>query len=115
MPSPECEVFIPHMEGAPSRVPVDETAFSYRATPFVLNIHTRWQNASDDHKCMTWARDFHAATQPFAKGVYVNFLSEEGEGRVKEAYTEPVWDRLVQIKQKYDSENLFRMNQNIKP
>jgi len=115
MPSPECEVFIPHMEGAPSRVPVDETAFSYRATPFVLNIHTRWQNAADDHKCMTWARDFHAATQPFAKGVYVNFLSEEGEGRVKDAYTEPVWDRLVQIKQKYDPENLFCMNQNIKP
>jgi len=115
MPSTECEIFIPHMEGAPSRVPSDETAFSYRATPFVLNIHTRWQNASDDSQCMTWARDFHAAAQPFAKGVYVNFLSEEGEGRVKDAYTEPVWDRLVQIKQKYDPENLFRMNQNIKP
>ncbi len=115
MPSPECEVFIPHMEGMPSRVPVDETAFSYRAKPFVLNIHTRWQSASDDHKCMTWAQDFHAATQPFAKGVYVNFLSDEGEGRVRDAYTEPVWDRLVQIKQAYDPENLFRMNQNIKP
>ncbi len=115
MPSPECEIFIPHMEGAPSHVPADETAFSYRETPFVLNIHTRWQNPSDDKRCIAWARDFHAATEPFAKGVYVNFLSEEGEGRVKEAYTEAVWERLVQVKQKYDPQNLFRMNQNIKP
>ncbi len=115
MPSPECEVFIPHMEGAPSRVPFDETAFSHRTAPFVLNIHTRWQNAPDDPKCTAWARDFHAATEPFAKGVYVNFLSDEGEDRVKAAYTEGVWERLVRVKQQYDPQNLFRMNQNIKP
>ena len=115
MPSDETEVFIPHMEGAPSRVPEGTTAFAHRNTPFVLNIHTRWRSASDDERCLAWARDFHRAMEPFAQGVYVNFLSDEGEDRVKEAYTQEVWDRLVQIKRKYDPGNLFRMNQNIKP
>jgi FAD/FMN-containing dehydrogenase len=115
MPSDEIEVFIPHMEGAPSRVPENTTAYAHRKTPFVLNIHTRWRNASDDERCLAWARDFHRATEPFAQGVYVNFLSDEGEDRVKEAYTQEVWDRLVQLKKKYDPNNLFRMNQNIKP
>jgi len=115
MPSDEIEVFIPHMEGAPSRVPENDTAFAHRKTPFVLNIHTRWRNASDDKKCMEWVQEFHKSTKAFAQGVYVNFLSEEGETRVKDAYTKDVWERLVLIKNKYDPNNLFRMNQNIKP
>jgi hypothetical protein len=57
----------------------------------------------------------HTATQPFAKGVYVNFLSQEGEDRVKEAYTPEVWQRLVNVKKKWDPNNLFRINQNIRP
>ncbi len=54
-------------------------------------------------------------TEPYAQGVYVNFLSDEGENRVRDAYTQEVWDRLVQLKNTYDPNNLFRMNQNIKP
>ncbi|MBU0946721.1 MAG: FAD-binding oxidoreductase [Proteobacteria bacterium] len=115
MPTDECEVFIPHMEGVPSRVPTNETAFSHRGTPFVLNIHTRWQESSDDERCLAWARAFHQSTESFAQGVYVNFLSDEGEDRVKEAYTKEVWERLVEVKNKYDPNNLFRMNQNVKP
>ena len=53
--------------------------------------------------------------EPFAHGVYVNFLSDEGEDRVREAYSKDVWERLIRIKKKYDPHNLFRMNQNIKP
>jgi hypothetical protein len=115
LPTDECEVFIPHMEGAPSRVPEADTAFAHRRTPFVLNIHTRWRHAADDEKCLAWARDLHAGTQPFARGVYVNFLSQEGEDRVKEAYTPEVWKRLVEVKKRWDPNNLFRMNQNIRP
>lgn len=115
LPSQECEVFIPHMEGAPSRVPEENTAFAHRSTPFVLNIHTRWQNPAEDEKSTAWARDFHTATEPFAQGVYVNFLSDEGEARVKQAYSQVVWERLVRIKNRYDPHNFFRMNQNIKP
>ncbi|HLA53828.1 MAG TPA: FAD-binding oxidoreductase [Flavitalea sp.] len=115
MPTEDCEIFIPHMEGAPSRIAPDATAFPHRNTPFILNIHTRWQKASDDARALTWARDFHKATEPFSQGVYVNFLSEEGAGRVKQAYTSEVWDRLVESKRKWDPKNLFRMNQNISP
>ena len=115
LPSQECEVFIPHMEGAPSRSTEGETAFAHRSPPFVLNIHTRWQEAVDDEKCLQWARDFHEGTQPFAQGVYVNFLSQEGEDRIKEAYTDTVWKRLVDVKNTWDPQNLFHMNQNIKP
>lgn len=114
-PSEECEIFIPHLEGAQSRVPEDATAYAHRKTPFLLNIHTRWRRAEDDERCLTWVKDFHDATREFADGVYVNFMSQEGEARVKEAYTPAVWDRLVKIKTKWDPENLFRMNQNIKP
>jgi hypothetical protein len=115
MPTDECEIFIPHMEGAPARVAPEATAFPHRNTPFVLNIHTRWRQAADDNKAMQWARDFHKAAEPFSQGVYVNFLSEEGADRVKQAYTPAVWDRLVQCKRKWDPSNLFRMNQNISP
>lgn len=115
MPSPECEIFIPHMEGVAGRVPEEETAYAHRKPPFILNIHTRWQDISDDENCLAWARDFHTHTEPFANGVYVNFLSNEGEDRVKKAYTETVWNRLVELKNKYDPQNLFCMNQNIKP
>lgn len=115
MPTDECEIFIPHMEGAPSRINGNRTAYAHRDSPFILNIHTRWQNASDDERCLTWARDFHGATQEYAKGVYVNFLSQEGRDRVKEAYTPEVWNRLVEAKNTWDPQNLFRMNQNIEP
>jgi FAD/FMN-containing dehydrogenase len=115
LPTEECEIFIPHMEGAPSRVGKNDTAFAHRYTPFVLNIHTRWQETADDDRCLAWARQFHAATERFSQGVYVNFLSEEGEARVKEAYTTEVWERLVQLKNKFDPTNMFRLNQNIKP
>jgi len=115
MPSDECEVFIPHMEGVPSRIGSDETAFSFRSTPFVLNIHTRWREQSDDEACMKWARDFFTETKPFSHGVYVNFISDEGENRTKEAYTPEVWQKLVKVKTDWDSGNLFRMNQNIRP
>lgn len=115
LPTPHCEIFIAHMGGAPSRIAEDETAFAHRGAPFVMNVHTRWEKPADDERCIAWAREFFEATKPFASGVYVNFLSEEGEDRVKEAYTDKSWNRLVELKNKYDPKNLFKMNQNIKP
>ncbi len=115
MPSMECEVFITHMEGAPSRIAPDATAFQNRNTPFIMNIHTRWQTKQEDEKCIQWARDFHESTKPFSQGVYVNFLSDEGADRVRDAYTKEAWNRLVEIKTTWDPQNNFRMNQNIQP
>lgn len=115
MPSKECEIFIPHMEGAPSRVSSSATAFSHRKTPFLLNIHTRWRDQADDETALKWAKDFHEATAPFSQGVYVNFLSDEGKARVRQAYTNEVWSKLLEVKRKWDPDNLFRVNQNIDP
>jgi FAD/FMN-containing dehydrogenase len=114
-PTEQCEIFIPHMEGAPSRVPDDATAYSNRKIPFDINAHARWELKEDDERCKSWARDFFESTKPFAQGVYVNFLSDEGEDRVRDAYTPETWKRLVELKTKYDPENFFRMNQNIRP
>ena len=115
MPSDECEIYIPHMEGAPSRIEANATAFPHRSTPFVLNIHTRWHKSREDEKSIKWAKEFHAATKSFSQGVYVNFLSNEGSDRVKQAYTTHVWEKLVDCKRKWDPKNLFKMNQNISP
>ena len=114
-PTEMCEIFMPHLEGAMGRVPETETAFAHRKPPFNMNIHTRWEHAADDARCMAWARDLHAAAKPYAQGVYVNFLSDMDEKETKAAYTPAVWQRLVAVKTKWDPQNLFRMNQNIKP
>jgi len=116
MPSNECEIFVAHMEGAPSRVPANATAYAHRTQPFILNIHTRWRNKEDDQKCLAWVKDFYKETKPFSRGVYVNFISSNEEAdRVKDAYTSDVWSRLVEIKERWDPQNLFKVNQNIKP
>ncbi len=115
-PSPHCEIFIPHLAGAVSRVPADATAYGHRDAPFLINVHTRWESAADDRRCVSWARELFDALRPHSAGsVYVNFLSDEGAERVHDAYTRDTWDRLVDVKTKYDSINLFRLNQNIKP
>ncbi len=115
LPTKECEIFIPHLEGASSKLSSDATAFPHRYVPFLLNIHTRWQDESQDEACMKWARDFHTATNPFGRGVYVNFVSDLGEDRAREAYTPDNWEKLVHLKDTWDPDNLFHINLNIKP
>jgi FAD/FMN-containing dehydrogenase len=62
-----------------------------------------------------WANTFFAAIAPKASGVYSNFLEDEGDGRVREAYPAGTYERLVAAKRRYDPTNLFRRNQNIRP
>ncbi len=115
-PSPHCEIFIPHLAGAVSRVPSDATAYGHRETPFLINVHTRWESPADDRRCVSWARALFDATRPYSAGsVYVNFISDEGAERVQDAYTQATWERLVDLKTRYDPTNVFRLNQNIKP
>jgi hypothetical protein len=114
-PTPNCEVLLCHMEGAPAKLKANATAYAHRKARFIMNVHTRWADSSDDTKCLNWARDIWEATKPCASGVYVNFISDEGADRVRDAYPKDVWERLVKIKDKYDPENFFRMNQNIRP
>ncbi len=116
LPSSPSEIFIGLIGGQASRVAPDATAYSQRDAKFVLNVHTRWERAEDDQRCIAWARDFFEAAAPDATGgVYVNFLTQEEIDRIPAAYTPDVWNRLVRVKNKWDPKNLFRMNQNIKP
>jgi FAD/FMN-containing dehydrogenase len=114
LPTPHCEIFVAQLGGAASRIAADATAYPHRDAAFVLNVHTRWEDAAQDEECVAWAREFADATTPLATGgVYVNFISE-GEERVQAAYGAN-YDRLVELKNKYDPTNLFSLNQNIKP
>jgi FAD/FMN-containing dehydrogenase len=115
LPSPQCEIFIGHVAGAPNRVAPDAMAYAHRDAKFVLNVHGRWDSPAQDGSCIAWARAFFDASAPYASaGAYVNFMTEEESNRVAAAYGSN-YDRLVQIKRRYDPENVFHLNQNIKP
>lgn len=115
-PGDQCEIFLAQLGGAMAEVGATDTAYHHRSTPFLMNVHTRWQDASDDDRAVGWARSLFEAAAPHASGsVYVNFVSNEGRQRVQDAYPAETWDRLVSLKAKYDPRNLFRMNQNIPP
>jgi len=115
LPTPQCEIFIGMIAGAANRVAADATAYGQRDTRFVLNVHGRWDDPADDGRCIAWARDFFKASAPYASaGAYVNFMTEDEAGRIATAYGSS-YARLVQIKRRYDPENIFHMNQNIKP
>ncbi|PKK83234.1 MAG: FAD-linked oxidase [candidate division Zixibacteria bacterium HGW-Zixibacteria-1] len=113
LPSPQCEVFLGLLAGQVNRVSKDATAYSHRDINYVLNMHGRWEEPSDDNRCIGWSRDFFKELTPHASGgVYVNFLTAEETDRINAAYGGN-YERLLKIKLKYDPENLFCLNQNI--
>jgi FAD/FMN-containing dehydrogenase len=115
LPTPQCEIFLGHLGGVSARVAPDAMAFGRRDAEFVLNVHTRWDSAADDKRCIAWARQFFDAMAPHAMGtVYVNFMPEDETARVPSAFGAN-YARLTTLKRKYDPNNLFRMNQNIQP
>ena len=115
LPSPQCEIFFGAIGGATMRPAPDSAAYAHRDARFVMNVHGRWTDPADDERCIRWARDYFKASAPFASGgVYVNFLTADEGDRVKAAYGQN-YDRLAQIKRKYDPTNLFSTNQNIQP
>lgn len=115
LPSPQCEIFFGAIGGATTRPAPNSAAYAHRDAKFVMNVHGRWEDPADDELCIGWARDYFNASAPFASGgVYVNFLTADEGDRVRSAYG-PNYDRLAQVKRKYDPDNLFRMNQNIEP
>lgn len=82
---------------------------------YAMNVHTCWQDPSEDAACLAWARAFFQAAAPHAAGgVYINFLNEDEVDRIADAYG-PNYGRLREIKTRYDPNNLFRSNQNIRP
>lgn len=114
LPSSQCEIFIAFIAGAANRVSADSTAYCHRDAKFVLNVHGRWDDAAHDEMGIAWAREFFKASAPYASaGAYVNFMTEEEGDRVAAAYGSN-YERLIEIKKRYDPENVFHLNQNIK-
>jgi FAD/FMN-containing dehydrogenase len=114
IPSEETEIAIPHLGGAINELPVEATAYPHRNAEFIMNLHTQWTDPDQDEECIAWARSMHKAMSPHATGgVYANFVPEE-VGDQQAAYREN-YDRLVEVKNEWDPENLFRLNHNVEP
>jgi FAD/FMN-containing dehydrogenase len=101
--------------GAMARVPVEATAFAHRRSRIMVNVAAMYERSDEAAVHEPWVSDFAAALRQEDSGAYVNFLGAEGEGRVRAAYPGSTWDRLVEIKARYDPTNLFRLNHNIPP
>ncbi|MEU7415064.1 FAD-binding oxidoreductase [Streptomyces antibioticus] len=115
VPPPFAAVAIEHLGGAISRVGEGDTAFSHRQATHSLLVLRVWQDPAESAENMAWGRACYDAAEPFLdNGVYVNYLGDEGEARVRAAYGAS-YERLVEVKTRYDPTNLFRVNQNVTP
>jgi FAD/FMN-containing dehydrogenase len=97
------------------RVPVEATAFAHRKSRIMVNLAALYEDPEEAATHQAWVNGFAGALRQGDRGAYVNFLGDEGEARVRDAYPGPTWDRLKEIKGRYDPTNLFRLNQNIPP
>jgi FAD/FMN-containing dehydrogenase len=116
-PQPMILIAIWHLGGAMSRIDDSETAFTGRKSNYLFSVDCIWNDPGADEEVISYARGFLKEMESFSSGgLYVNFsgFGEEGEQLVKSAYGDN-YEKLVKIKRKYDPDNIFRINQNIKP
>lgn len=115
LPSMHSTMHMYAINGAASRVGKQDTAWNYRDATWAQVMVGVDPDPANKEKLIRWTKDYHDALRPYsAAGAYVNFMMDEGEDRVKATYGDN-YQRLVAIKNKYDPQNLFRVNQNIKP
>jgi FAD/FMN-containing dehydrogenase len=116
-PSPLNILLLEQLGGAVGLVAPDATAFPHRTAAYNLAMIARWPDPSGRDAHTQWTRDLHEAVRPYAAGgVYVNYLGVgEGTDRVREAYGDANFRRLVALKDRYDPTNVFQLNQNIAP
>jgi FAD/FMN-containing dehydrogenase len=101
--------------GAAARVPVDATAFAHRDRGLMVNIAAMYENPADSQTNREWVTGLSQALEQGGPSGYVGFYGEVSEERVHAAYPGATWDRLVEVKRRYDPTNLFRLNQNVPP
>ncbi len=111
--SPAAMVQLRVLGGAMAAVPSDATAFAFRDAPVMATIITPYEGPAAPHEA--WTTSLFEAIRPGAVGVYANFLGDEGEARIREAYPSPTYARLAEVKRRWDPDNRFRLNQNIRP
>ena len=117
-PNPWSLIAFWHLGGAMNRVDPAETALGVRDASYLYSLDTSWTDHADDERAIAWTRDAWAEMQDYSNGAtYLNFpgQGEEGETLLRASYGSDNYDRLVEIKSRYDPTNLFRMNQNIPP
>ena len=115
LPTPHSTMHLYPINGKASRVGKNDTPWAYRDANWAQVMVGVDPDSSNNSKITTWAKDYYDAIHPYAAGgAYVNFLMDEGQDRVKASYKDN-FDRLVKVKNKYDPNNFFRVNQNIKP
>jgi len=100
--------------GAMARVPADATAFAHRDRKLLANVAALYEAAQQKEEHEAWVADLSVDIGG-APGAYAGFLGEDGTERIREAYPGPTWHRLVEVKRRYDPDNVFRENHNIKP
>jgi len=115
VPCMESTMHMYPIDGACHRVASDETAFAYRDARFACVIAGMWPDPGDNERNTAWVRDYWEAIHPHSeRGGYVNFMAGDDQDRIRENYGGN-YDRLTEVKRRYDPENLFHMNQNIEP
>jgi len=115
-PSPMTQLLLEPLGGAIARVGENDTALGRRDVGWCYHALTMWMEPEQDAAQLAWARQISQQLGPHTTtGVYLNFTSDEGDDRVRSAYGEEKYARLVALKDRYDPTNLFRLNQNIKP
>lgn len=115
VPSTMTFIVLDHVHGEAARVPVEATAFPHRRDAFSVLLLTQWADQADTEANIAWARETFEALQPFlTDACYTNFLSADDAGLGRRSYG-PNYDRLVEVKRRYDPGNVFRLNQNIDP
>ncbi len=113
--SPLSSILIEHLHGAVCRVAPEATAFGARSQQYSVGIFSAWEDSAESPVHMEWTRATHAAVQPFSAGAaYVNYLAED-PGNPQRASFGSNYGRLVDVKTRYDAQNLFRVNFNIPP
>jgi FAD/FMN-containing dehydrogenase len=118
MPAPFAQVILAPMGGAVARTDNDALALTVPDAPWAYFALTMWMDPAEDDRNVAWTRGFHEAMQQFGlgKAVMPNFIgADEGIMRLRDTYGEEKYDRLVELKRKWDPDNLFRLNQNIAP
>jgi FAD/FMN-containing dehydrogenase len=114
-PSPRAEIDFLQMGGAIARVPEDATAFSGRDGAFLANVENQWTDPADDARQVAWTRQsFRDVSAHLGSANYVNLIEETGQD-LRPVYGNAKYERLLDLKTKYDPTNLFRLNQNIPP
>ncbi len=115
VPSRYTLLVIEHYHGALHRVSNERTAYSHRDATYNLLIVSNWLSHADSERNIEWTKTFYKTMEPFCTGTsYVNYLGDEGKAGIEAAYSAEKYSRLSQIKAKYDPDNCFKLNQNIR-